>query len=134
MLLSRLKSLDNRHDKAAKELDDVVSKRGKFLYMIVHRGYFTRAFVEEYFPEELHEDLLTPLPITDSFELCFALLYLVETGSDIPWLYGSCIGMMSEVINCLPWGLSDYSEMGDPYWEDMPPIASKAPDFPDWYQ
>ena len=42
--------------------------------------------------------------------------------------------MMSEVIDCLPWGLSDYSEMEDPYWEDMPPIASKIPDFPDWYQ
>lgn len=134
VLLSRLKSLDDRHHKAADELDAVVSKRGKFLYMIVHRGYFTRDFVEEYFPEEIHEKLLTPLPITDPFELCFALLYLVETGSDIPWLYGSCIGMMSEVIDCLPWGLSDYSEMEDPYWEDMPPIASKIPDFPDWYQ
>lgn len=114
VLLSRLRSLDERHDKAAKELDDVVSKRGKFLYMLVHRGYFTRDFVEEYFPEELHEELLTPLPITDPFELCFALIHLVETGSDIPWLYGSCIGMMSEVIDCLPWGLSDYSEMEDP--------------------
>ena len=102
--------------------------------MIVHRGYFTKDFVEGYFPGELHEKLLTPLPITDPFELCFALLYLVETGSDIPWLYGSCIGMMSEVIDCLPWGLSDYSEMEDPYWENMPPIASKLPDFPDWYQ
>ncbi|MBP7508682.1 MAG: hypothetical protein KA807_12750, partial [Prolixibacteraceae bacterium] len=134
VLLSRLKSLDDRHHKAADELDAVVSKRGKFLYMIVHRGYFTRAFVEEYFPEELHDELLTPLPITDPFKLCFALLYLVEIGSDIPWLYGSCIGMMSEVIDCLPWGLSEYSEMEDPYWEDMPPIASKIPDFPDWYQ
>ena len=52
VLLSRLKSLDDRHHKAADELDAVVSKRGKFLYMIVHRGYFTRIFVEEYFPEE----------------------------------------------------------------------------------
>lgn len=134
VLLSRLKSLDDRHHQAADELDAVVSKRGKFLYMIVHRGYFTRDFVEEYFPEALHEKLLTPLPITDPFELCFALLYLVETGSDIPWLYGSCIGMMSEVIDCLPWGLSDYSEMEDPYWEEVSPIVSKTPDFPDWYQ
>lgn len=45
----------------------------------------------------------------------------------------SCIGMLSEVIDYLPWGMSDYSEMEDPYWEEVPPISSKTPDFPDWY-
>ena len=29
--------------------------------------------------------------------------------------------------------MSDYSEMEDPYWEEVPPMSSKVPDFPDWY-
>ena len=39
----------------------------------------------------------------DPFEMCFALLYLIETNSDIPWNYGSCIGMMKDVVSFLPW-------------------------------
>ena len=41
--------------------------------------------------------------------------------------------MLSEVIDYLPWGMSDYSEMEDPYWDEVPPMSSKTPDFPDWY-
>ena len=132
-LLDRMKELDDLHEAALKELDDVIDKRGKFLYMIVHRGYLTSDFVNEYFPEELHEAMLQPVPVPDPYEMCFAMLYAVEIGSDIPWLYGSCIGMLSEVIDYLPWGMSDYSEMEDPYWEEVPPMSSKTPDFPDWY-
>ena len=62
------------------------------------------------------------------------VLYSVETGSDIPWLYGSCIAMMSEVVDILPWGLSDYSELEDPYLTDEPPTIYKVPEFPDWYK
>ena len=59
----------------------------------------------------------------------------METGSDIPWLYGSCIGMMSEVIDRLPWGLSDYSEMENPHTGKICRLSlPKTPDFPDWYQ
>lgn len=132
-LLDRMKELDDLHEAVLKELDDVIDKRGKFLYMIVHRGYLTSDFVNEYFPEELHEAMLKPIPVHSPYEMCFAMLYAVEIGSDIPWLYGSCIGMLSEVIDYLPWGMSDYSELEDPYWEEVPPMSSKTPDFPDWY-
>lgn len=108
-LLDKMKGLDNLHETALKELDDVIDQRGKFLYMIVHRSYLTFDFVTEYFPEELHEAMLKPVPVPDPYELCFAMLYAVETGNDIPWLYGSCIGTLSEVVDYLPWGMSDYS-------------------------
>ena len=62
-LLDRMKELDDLHEAALKELDDVIDKRGKFLYMIVHRGYLTSDFVNEYFPEELHEAMLKPIPV-----------------------------------------------------------------------
>lgn len=132
--INKLKELEDTHEKALLEFDDLVKRRGKFLYMLVHRGYFTSEYIKEEFPAELHDLLLKPLPITDPYEMCFAMIYSIETGSDIPWLYGSCIGMMSEVVDNLPWGLSDYGEMDDPYWEEVPPISNKSPDFPDWYK
>ena len=132
--INQLQELSTKHAKALTELDDVMDKRDRFLYAITHRGYFTSDYIQKTFPIELHKCLIKPLPITDPYEMCFALLYSIEIGSDIPWLYGSCIGMMSEVVDSLPWGLSDYSDMDDPYWEDVPPIVSKSPDFPDWYK
>ncbi len=133
-LVNRVKEIYEQHDEAMEELDEVVNKRAKFLYMIVHSGYLTSDMVRDYFPCEYFEELTKPLPIADPYELCFALLYAVETGSDIPWLYGSCIGMMSEVIDSLPWGLADFEELYDPYWKDEPLRSSKLPDFPDWYK
>lgn len=41
--------------------------------------------------------------------------------------------MMSEVVDYLPWALSDYEELDDPYWVELPPVSKKTPDFPDWY-
>ena len=133
-LLKRLENLDDKHEKIAKEIDENINIRGKFLCMIGHRGYLTSDYVEETFPKDIHETLLKPLQILDPYEMCFALLYSVETGSDIPWLYGSCIAMMSEVVDILPWGLSDYSELEDPYLTDEPPTIYKVPEFPDWYK
>ncbi len=132
-MLARLKELDDLHDKGTEALDNVIEKRGKFLYMIVHHGYLSSELVSKLFPEEMHSILMQPIPVSDPYELCFALLYLVETGSDIPWLYGSCIGMMSEVVDYLPWALSDYEELEDPYWVELPPESRKTPDFPNWY-
>ena len=132
-LITRLQELDRQHDEAMEELDAAADMRGMYLYRIAHRGYLSREYVEEYFPEKLHGKLLTPLPIKDPYELCFALLYLVENGSDIPWLYGSCIGMMTEVADSLPWGLSDYDESEDDFWKAYPPVSRKTPNFPDWY-
>lgn len=131
--IDKLSELDDLHDKAAAELEDSLDKRSKFLYYMGHRGYITASLYQEFFDGNI-PDVVKPLPITDPYELCFALLYLVETGSDIPWLYGSCIGMMSEVADHLPWGLYDYDELDDQYWADIPPTSGKQPDFPDWYQ
>ena len=114
-LLARLKELDDMHDKGTEALDEAIEKRGKFLYSIVHHGYLSSEVVSKLFPEEMHPVLMKPILVNDPYELCFALLYLIENGSDIPWLYGSCIGMMSEVADYLPWALSDYEELEDPH-------------------
>lgn len=59
---------------------------------------------------------MEPMKIDDPFELCFALLYLIESDDDLPWLYGAGCGLMSEVTDALPWGISEYSEIDDDIW------------------
>ena len=61
--------------------------------------------------------LSEPMRLPDVYGLCFALLYLIEIGDDIPWLYGACYGFMMEVCESLPWGMKEYDELDDPIWE-----------------
>ena len=74
---------------------------------------------------------LAPLPITDAYELCFALLYLIDSGSDLPWIYGAGVGLMQEVCECLPWGIVEYSEEDDAFWDDAVYEGKESP-IPDW--
>ena len=87
-------------------------------------------------------DRMKPLRIVKPFEACFALLWLIESGSDLPWLYGCGCGLMSEVAEALPWGVFGYKEWQDPIWDpddeeyaDMLRIAAEKPStIPEWYE
>lgn len=133
-LNDRLEVLDKMRDKADEDFRDSIHKRSSFLSTLSQNGYLHEDIAEEYFPSEIREVILKPLPFTDPYELCFALLYLIETGSDIPWIYGACIDMMTEVVDSLPWGVTYYDEFDDPYWDGVPPVSDNKPDFPDWYK
>lgn len=68
------------------------------------------------------------LAIGDPFELCFALLLLVDRGSDLPWAYGVGTGLMEEVAESLPWGIIEYEEFEDDVWfGEAEPEAVKVP-------
>ena len=41
--------------------------------------------------------------IASPYELCFAVLYLIEQGSDLPWIYGINSNLMGFCANALPW-------------------------------
>ena len=72
------------------------------------------------------------------YAMCFALLYLIEEDSDIPWRYGYTVNMMYTVVYTLPWGLMlDYhdnrSEVYSSYKFDVGlPSDSKVKRL-DWY-
>ena len=59
--------------------------------------------------EPLGEDI-------DPYEMCFALLMLIEGGSDFPWLCGLNFCMLTEVTNRFPWAYNEYSEFDDDIW------------------
>ena len=41
--------------------------------------------------------------IASPYELCFAVLYLIEQGSDLPWIYGINSNLLGFCANALPW-------------------------------
>ena len=81
---------------------------------IIH-GWIPSEIIKREYRTDFSEKM-TPLSIDNPYEICFALLWLIESGSDLPWLYGPCVGMMQEVADSLPWGVRRYDAMNDRAW------------------
>lgn len=78
-----------------------------------------------------------PLPLdgADPYALCFALLYLTETGSDLPWLYGPGVMLIEQIVERLPWGIIEYDEDEDTvWWGEDELYLGKSAQIPDWYE
>lgn len=43
--------------------------------------------------------------VDDPYEICFAFLYLIETGSDLPWLYAPALAVLMAAAAKLPWNI-----------------------------
>lgn len=48
-------------------------------------------------------DRVSGFSVDDPFEIIFALLYLIDSGSDLPWLYPLGLGLVATASNSLPW-------------------------------
>jgi len=53
---------------------------------------------------------LTSLTVKNPYETCFALLYLLDSGSNLPWLYGQGLMVMAAAARELPWYYEDEDE------------------------
>lgn len=128
----RLNTVVDRFNEAVDELDDASNTVSKFLSQTTRQGYISDS--QDFGYDAAFK--MTRLNISDPFELCFALLYLVDQESDLPWAYGIGTGLMEDVCECLPWGVSDYDEDEDAAWletdEKYPakvPANAAMPDF-----
>lgn len=62
-------------------------------------------------------ELLYQMEIKNPFELCFAFLYLLDSGSPMPWLVPLGMTVLSNVSQFLPWHkFPEYSD--DPFYDD----------------
>ena len=132
MLSKKVDMLDEQFEDAVRDWHSALDTKNKFMLGMARRGRICRHdCVEDY--GIAVADAMTELPIADPYELCFALVYLVDQGSDMPWLYGIGTGLMEEVTEALPWGFIEYDETDDEIWEGEP-ISAKPSAIPDWYE
>ena len=143
--LNKISQMEEKLEKLNNEFDDLDGFRFKTQYFLMLKGNISEEEYEQYY-SDMDKSILDPLPFTDPFSMCFALLYLIEKDSDIPWLYGSCISMMREVAGALPWMHRKHERMNDKLWEVAndenlnlitpsvsAPVSNKIVAFPDWY-
>ena len=132
-LLSKLDELNDLHEEAIDAYNSAMGKKFSFCATLNRHGFFSKQHCEKAFGKAASNQMEL-LPITDPYELCFGLLYLLEQDNDIPWLYGACTGFMEEVSSCLPWGYFHYEEEDDDIWSGEPIILKKPISIPDWYE
>lgn len=107
-----MESIAKKYDELADRLDSAYSSHYMLMNRISRQGYIANC-------SEFGDDAaskMNRLDIGDPFEICFALLYLVDQGSDLPWAYGVGTGLMAEVAESLPWGIIEYDEFEDDIW------------------
>ncbi len=100
-----------------------------------------RGTVEQDYSAEI-ADIVSSFQPGDPYEMCFALLYLLDTDSELPWLYlpGSAINTCAGAM--LPWYYVDFEDLDDWRWQQYygsepeagPPSVSQPPELTDWYQ
>ena len=131
-LYHQIENLGDRFDELQEQTQEFYSRERTYSIYMSECGRIPNTSDEDFsgIPPSLSE----PMRLSDAYGLCFALLYLIETGDNLPWLYGACYGFMMEVCESLPWGLEEYDEIEDPIWNndhdetDVP----KAATVPDW--
>lgn len=107
-------SLDEEFNQLFDERDSIIHDQSFFQWLICNVGVTSDDLLLHFGPE-LRERFID-LPKFDPYEMCFALLLLIDQGDEIPWYYGACIGLMNEIGRSLPWGVLEYDELEDGIW------------------
>ena len=112
-LQSEKEELDERWDEVGDRVSELWCDTSCFLLK-------PREWIAEQYGEEI-ADIWDGFEIEDPYELCFAFLYLVDQGSDYPWLYYPGVTLFSMTMDTLPWCRTAYK--GDPegVWEHFDP-------------
>jgi len=112
-------------------LNDYNEKQNKLNEIVVSTAY--KYSVPEILPVSYQNPAYNP------YELCFALLLLIEQEQDFIWLYGETVQMMYTIGHTLPWGIKIlYNQPVDKahsnYKQDVESTIKKNPKPKNWYQ
>lgn len=113
-LLERKRSIENE----IWDLEDKISFTGMSL---ANNREETADSLRELIPIELRKKLKR-FSVDDPFESSFALLYLLDTDSDIPWLYYGSISVAYTAVDQLPF---EAKELNAPNKDKLPDEMSK---------
>ena len=99
------------------QIDIIMEKKGKFYmdfpdYLSLEKK---EVLADIRIPEIA--DCIEGFSISDPYELCFALFYLLDTGDDVPWLFNDGFSLMHCVMKMLPWYVDKTNWDSDDYDE-----------------
>ena len=89
------------HDELSDELMEYEKK-------VLNIPLYTTSLAEKCVPEDCIYDCvvtekLEVNPVVDPYEICFAYVYLLDSGSDLPWLYNMSSVLLQKAVSQLPW-------------------------------
>ena len=134
-------SLDARWDEVGDRMSELLFDSSCFLIK-------SREWVVEQFGAQI-ADIWEGVGIEDPYALCFAFLYLVDQGSDYPWLYYPGVTLFSMTVDTLPWCRTAYKGEAEGVWDHFDseimdfvpgpiqvelPKRIKVPELENWYQ
>lgn len=86
--------------------------------------------------------------VSNPYELCFAFLHLLDTGSDLPWCYFAGVNLHTTYCASLPWPRMVHNDACDGVWKHYHPESGdivlgpdpeklskkiRVPELEDWY-
>ena len=124
-----------------REMNDIKFDAMKLAFFFRRLMSMPFAVIEGHFGAEIAETASSFQP-ADPYEMCFALLYLLDTDSDLPWLYLPGLTIATCAGSMLPWYHTEYDEIDDWHWEQyhgagkemVPSPPGKPPELADWYE
>ena len=99
------------------QLDIIMEKKGKFYMGFPKYLTLDKKEVFEDIKIQAIADCFDGFSISDPYELCFALFYLLDTGDDVPWLFNDGFSLMHCVMKMLPWYVDKTNWDSDDYDE-----------------
>jgi len=143
-LKSTMETDESMLDERADDLEELLTSTQSTMRFL-HTSQFQKM------KNELGEDIAAvweDFSVGDPYEILFAHLYLMDTDSDLPWVYAPGTSIFALAANCLPWSHCDYDDECDGIWnhydedaQDVVPGAAdcfipkkvKIPELEDWY-
>lgn len=125
-LVDRMSQIEQQREDLRKRFVGLNEKQITFARYSTMEGCISPEECKQDYGDDVAEHMV-PLRISDPYEICFALLWLIENDSDLPWLYGASCGLMQEVSQSLPWGVLEYDNKEDTWDEDDDPWDDDDP-------
>ena len=105
--------LDERWDEVGDRISELWCDASCFLFK-------PREWIVEQYGEAI-ADIWEGFEIEDPYALCFAFLYLVDSGSDYPWLYNPGVTLFSMTMDTLPWTRTAFKGDAEGVWDHFDP-------------
>ena len=87
------------------KLEQIWKTRKQFKIDLKNFFIYDRDQLHDIFDDKELEDLFLNYCVADPLAICFALIYLLDHGDDIPWLFQSAGCVMNATCCSLPWCL-----------------------------